>query len=460
MTLLLAVLAIAYVGSMLMQGRALRGVGLPSGAEWMLLGVALGPQMLAVVDRNVLTAFEPVAAVAIGWLPLALGTRFGRPRTERPDGRALWFGIAFSAISAAVVTAGVYGVAFGVPRLLLMFGRTQSQALLSDPQAALSSNDLWIVAIGAGLVSCELTRHAVTWVVERYDAKGPLASFVTGVSEGSAIVPLLGTALPFALAAPPTALALPFWGLALATLGLGVVLATMCAALLWLEAGGARSWGVLFGAALLGIGIAFRFGLSPLAAMFALGLAIALLSTKRIEIHEMLSRTEHPVRLPILLLAGAQLSTHIPTLWIALLAAAILARLIGAFVCALPLAHASRAGTERTSPPRAPLRSFAFALLPTGSITMTIGLAFALRFPDGRGALVLLIATAQTVLGELLGPVALRRALVAADEAHDSTLASDKSVTADKNAAAPERNDSAVAGDLPPASPETAKGGL
>jgi hypothetical protein len=389
MTLLLAVLAIAYVGSMLMQGRALRGVGLPSGTEWVLLGFALGSHALAVVDRDLLAAFEPVAAVAIGWQAFALGARFGRPRDERTDGRSLFFGFVFSVVAGSLATASTW--------FALHFFTT------------LASHDRLLISIGAGLVSCELTRHAVTWVVERYAARGPLASFVTGVSEGSAIVPLLGCSVPFALVAPRTELAIPVWGLVLMTLGLGVVLALMCAALISLEASGPRTWGVLLGAALLGTGISFRFGLSPLAAMFAVGLSLAVLSKKRAEVHAMLARTEHPVRLPILLLCGAHIDLYVDQRFSFVIAAAVLARVLSASLLAWPVGRASGSTRHET-------RSLIRSLLPTGAITMTIGLSYALRFPDRVGTVVLLIAAAQTVLGELFGPLALRRALDTAGE--------------------------------------------
>jgi len=389
MTLLLAVLAIAYVGSMLMQGRALRGVGLPSGTEWVLLGFALGAHALAIVDRELLAAFEPVAAVAIGWQAFALGARFGRPQQERTDLRSLLFGVVFSVVAAALVTGAAWFAMLYLTTLPLL--------------------DRELISIGAGLVSCELTRHAVTWVVERYAARGPLASFVTGISEGSAIVPLLGCSLPFAMVATRTELAIPVWGLAAMTAGLGIVLALMCAALISLESSGPRTWGILLGAALLGTGISFRFELSPLAAMFTLGIVLAALSKKRSVVHAMLARTEHPVRLPILLLCGAHLNLYVERNFMFVIAAAVVARVIAAALCAWPIGRASGAAQHE-------VRSLIRSLLPTGAITMTIGLSFALRFPGSTGAVVLLIAAAQTGLGELFGPLALRRALDSAGE--------------------------------------------
>ena len=46
----------------------MRGVGLPSGVEYVALGFVLGPHALDLVGGDNLAAFEPVVQVALGWL--------------------------------------------------------------------------------------------------------------------------------------------------------------------------------------------------------------------------------------------------------------------------------------------------------------------------------------------------------------------------------------------------------
>jgi hypothetical protein len=55
-------------------------------------------------------------------------------------------------------------------------------------------------------------------------------------------------------------------------------------------------------------------------------------------------------------------------------------------------------------------------LLSSGALSMTIGLAFALRFPGAVGDAVLATAATTTLFGELVGPTALRIALRNAGE--------------------------------------------
>jgi len=60
-------------------------------------------------------------------------------------------------------------------------------------------------------------------------------------------------------------------------------------------------------------------------------------------------------------------------------------------------------------------------LLACGPSSMSIGLAFALRFPGRIGDTVLVCAAAATLLGELVAPVGLRAALRRAGEATTDT---------------------------------------
>ena len=56
------------------------------------------------------------------------------------------------------------------------------------------------------------------------------------------------------------------------------------------------------------------------------------------------------------------------------------------------------------------------SLLPSGALAISIGLAFALRFPGPVGDTVLTVAAITATAGEFLGPARLRRALRSAGE--------------------------------------------
>jgi hypothetical protein len=123
----------------------------------------------------------------------------------------------------------------------------------------------------------------------------------------------------------------------------------------------------------------------------------------------MVAPTERPVLLPALLLAGAHLdfvaSPKLP--WIA--AAAIGARLVGKVVVGW-LLYASSKPARRAGP------LVGLSLMSSGALAISIGLAFALRFPGPIGDTVLVVAAVSATFGEFVGPARLRRSLQAAGE--------------------------------------------
>lgn len=387
MSLLLSLLAISYVGSMLIRGRGLRGYGLPSGSEWLLLGIVIGPYGLRAVEPDDLHAFDPVAAVAVAWLALVGGASFGR---DRPEGgvRAALAGIGLALASAALVAGAVF--------------------VMTRELGSLALADRLLLSAGIGLVSCETTHHAIAWVVQRHAARGPLSQFVSGMASCDDLLPLLSIAVPFALR-PTPALVLPLWAWSIAPVLLGVLLGGTSAVLLNFEKHADRGWGVVLGAGLLTAGIAWRLGISPLTAMLALGASIALFSRHGAELRAMLGRTEHAVLLPCMVLAGASLHV-LPSLLLCSCIAAACAVRIALRLLAAPIVARLACATS------APRLSLGLGLLPTGSITVVIGLTFALRFPEGVGPYVLCAAVVQTLVGEALGPAALRHALQGAGE--------------------------------------------
>jgi Kef-type K+ transport system membrane component KefB len=200
------------------------------------------------------------------------------------------------------------------------------------------------------------------------------------------------------------------------TLGLGLLFGGGAALLVRSELRLEDTWGVLFGVSLITIGTAARLGLSTLTACFFTGLAVSLLSRHRRELRAMVGPTERPVLLPALVLAGARIDLHAsPALpWIA--AAAIGARLVAKMVVGWLLAIASK-------PARAGGPLVGLSLMSSGALAVSVGLAFALRFPGAIGDTVLAVAVLSATAGEFIGPVRLRHALRAAGEIEETSSA-------------------------------------
>jgi hypothetical protein len=398
MSLLLALLVVAYIGSLWAAARG-RSFGSPSGAEYVVLGCLLGPRALGVVGDEALVSFEPVAHVALGWIALGYGLECGMVG-ERPArlSRNL-LAIAVTGVTACTVAAAVYWVA----------SRLEVWA----------SPTLAVLSVTLGLVSAETTRHALRRISERHVAQGPLAELVAEVAAADDALVLMGLSFLFALAGGPLTvgeLRVPEWGAAGATLGVGVVLG---GALAWLLSRAPRRvewWTLLLGGAWIATGAATRVGLSAMAATFTMGLTLSVASREAPTLRAMVLATEGPVLLPALLLAGAHLSLPRHSTETLIVATAIGGRVLSSLVIGTVMA-----GARKSTRPGTPWMGL--GMLSSGTLTMMVAFAVQLREGGSVGRLALLTAAVGTLLGELIGPFALRRALSRNGELADREVA-------------------------------------
>lgn len=402
-TLFIVLLTLAYTGSVAAGGRAIRGFGLPSGAEYVVLGFALGPGALGVIERSTMTLFEPLAVVGLAWLALVVGVDYGYV-----DGRKVRAGrVGLGALAATSAGLAGAGAAYAVGLRL----------------TELRGAELAVLVIGAGAVTSETTRQAVRWVVERRGASGPLSTLFADLSDSGDGVPILALALLFAVAGPsePATLFGPA-ALTVAGLVVGALLGATAALLLRREHEAREAWGVVLGTALLAIGSAARFGMPALPTAFIMGVTLSALSRHGDELRRMLGGTERSVLLPMLLIAGASVNLHASKALIPLVGAAVAARVVVklAMGAALRRSIAAASGASRL---------LGLGSLPAGPLTMCVGLAIQLRFPGEAGDAALVLAAAVTIIGELFGPTALERELARAGEVGAATQAETETVT-------------------------------
>lgn len=385
---LLGLLVLAYVGSMLVSGRTIRGFGLPSGAEYLVLGFVVGPHGLGVLTRSTVSTFEPIFVLGASWLALVTGIGYGVVGQRR-----IRLGPAF----VGIVTA--CGVGAGVAALLFYaFGEF----------GVLSGAERLNTALCAGIVCSETTRHMVRWVVERHGARGPISDWVADMARASAAVPLLGLGWIMAQAPASPLAAIGVLERLGVTMAIGVVLGLVAVVLLGREFRRDESWGILLGTSILAAGLTAKIGLSPMTALFVMGLTLTLVSRHRLEIKFMVQPTEKPVMLPVVLVVGASISLEVPELgWI--VAAAVGARLASEIARGVVLFVVLPAA-------RPAWAEVGLGMTSTGALTLAAAFTLHVRLPGTASDIVLAIAAAGVLLGEAVGPALLRRALARTGE--------------------------------------------
>ncbi len=391
MPLLLSLLVVAYIGSLWVSGRS-RGYGLPSGLEFVVLGAALGPQMLGLIGIEVVDSFDPIAFVALGWLALGFGLECGAIDGNSASLRRIALGSAFAAMRAIITGAAVFF----------------SARALGFPNNA----DLWVISWCIGLLSCDTTRHAVRWVAERHVVEGPVSKLITDVSAADDALVFVALAVVYAWFDEPRSImgaVMPRGSMAALALGLGIALGLIAAALTRGMSRRVEWWGVLLGASLLCIGVTTSVGMGAMSAMFAMGISLSAASSQGGALREMFARTERAVLLPALLLAGAHLVKPASPNASLIVLAAVVGRAAASFVSGAVVAAARQ-------PTRPATAWVGLGMLSSGTLTMTLGFAVSLRYPGPIGDLALLAAFAGTLTGEIVGPVALKRALTVCGE--------------------------------------------
>ncbi len=258
--ILVGLLVLSYLGSFLVGGRSVRGVGLPSGVEYAALGFVLGPHALGLVGGDNLAAFEPVVQVALGWLAFVIGLDFGFVGEKRVRVGSLVLGSLSALLAGGAAASAVW---FTMDRLGI--GGSMTERIL--------------VAGGTGAACSQTTRHAIRWIVDRHDGRGPLADRINELAHTDDFLPLVAVSVLFALEpARDVAMKVPLRDWPAITIGLGLMMGAGAALLLRIEMPIEDTWAVLFGVSLIAIGTATRLAISTLTVCFFMGIAVSMLT--------------------------------------------------------------------------------------------------------------------------------------------------------------------------------------
>ncbi|MCC7194505.1 MAG: hypothetical protein IT356_03005 [Gemmatimonadaceae bacterium] len=380
---------LAWVGDALARPTRHRPIGLSSGTEFLVAGLLVGPVGVGMVTRTTLEALAPLTLVAASWLALLAGSDIADRRNTPPSRVVMGLALGLASYAACSVAAW----------------------LLMPVAAPLDGEARVLMALGMGCAGSETARIAMTWGATRPAVRGPLQNALADLAAAGDVVPLIGLAVLFSIAPQPTESRLngfPLIALGV-TVGLGVVAGVLAAVLTRVESRQTERWGILVGAALMGVGLCAALGLAAPTALATMAVVLNLLARDRAALRAMLASTARPVLLPVMALAGAQIDAHDgKAFWLAV-ALVPLVRL----GIKLPVVAVLRRGL---APSTAMTRWAGAALMSAGPVTACVGLVVAARLPGPIGRLVLASCVASIIAGEVVGLPARRRELRRAGE--------------------------------------------
>jgi hypothetical protein len=376
----IAVVTVGYIFAYLLFDRLRDRYGYVGGAEYVVIGFLLGPQVTGLLNAGQVQDLTPIVSLALGWLGMLLGTYFRLPAMAVIEADHLR--IAFAEAVATFLVAGA--------ALLALF---RYLAGASWTEAAVQAVTLAAVATLSSPV-------AVDAVVDRMRSRSRIPPVLQLTARIDALVAVVAFGLVLAVVhqgevapgvRPPTATE---W----AVINVAVGVASGVLFHLFLGPRGHLDEGRLFvalaGAIVVASGASYYLNLSPIYTNLILGFILVNSGSAHRDVTRLLLSTERPVYLALLLFAGAAWSPgSVDLLFTAPLFVAIrlVARTLGGQFAGLHVA-----------PPELRTPGLGRGLLALGGVGVAIALNYGQVYPDLHPRLILSATLLSVLLFEIV----------------------------------------------------------
>ena len=370
--LLILAVAVAYLAAHVAFDWLARRFLIISGAEYLLLGILLGPQIANVLSVDVMTGFSPLVTLSLGWVGAIVGTQFHIPSLVRV--RALSYRVAFGEATLTLIFVGL--VELAVMQWWLGMGEAEALA----PAIALGAIAAVSAPAGIGIVARHLGRRSA--LLRQLEITTAIDALVAIVTIGL----LLAIRHPgdMAVSRPITPTE---W--VVISLGIGIIGGAMFELFLGGEKDEDRLFISLAGAIILTSGAAAFLHLSPIFTAMVMSATLVNLSGNREEIARTLHSSERPFYFVLLIFAGASWEPSLRA-WVIPVLLYLIARAIAKGGGARLAARMT--GTLTTLGPH-----WGRALLGQGPLALALGLEY-VRMPNAPVPNVVFTAAIAAVL--------------------------------------------------------------
>jgi Kef-type K+ transport system membrane component KefB len=309
--ILIVVIVVAYLAAHVLFDWLGRRYLIVSGAEYLLLGILLGPEVAGILNSSVVGQFAPFMTLALGWIGALIGAQFHLPALLRID--ATYYRVAFlEAVGSLTVTATACTLL-----LIYILGASTNEALIAG--VAFGAIATASAPAGIALVAREMGRRGS--LVQQLEVATAVDALVAIVTFG--ILLSIVHVAPTAISRAPTPTE---W--AVITLGIGVVGGALFHLFLGEEKNPDRLFIALGGAIVLASGAAAYLRVSPLLPTMLIGAVLVNTSKNATAIRQVLAQVERPLYYVLLLFVGAAWTAQPGWRWLLPVPVLLLARVI------------------------------------------------------------------------------------------------------------------------------------
>ena len=296
--LLILVAAMAFLATHVAYEWLAKRLLIVSGAEYLVLGVLLGPQVTGLFSPAALDAFQPLVILSIGWMGITTGMPLRLSQMVRIPAVTYRLALVESLVTIALVGAGATSA--------FAYGFQLDQAAALVPAIALGA--IAVASTPAGLDVAFGGRRRSIPVLQQIEVAHGMDGLM-GVLAFGGLIAYLHDATPLLVRALTTT----EW--IVVTLGIGTLGGTLFHLFLGNEESPDRLVIALGGAVILASGAAAYLDLSPALATFVMGVILANSLRRPGPVTEVLRSGERPLYYVLLVMAGVSWRPESNIVW-------------------------------------------------------------------------------------------------------------------------------------------------
>lgn len=367
-------------------GRLAKLCKMPNVTGYLVAGLILGPSVLKVFPADVISSFDIISDIALGFIAFSVGGNFKISYLKR---------VGISPILIAIFEA--FGAMIFVTGILLAVGTDPSFAIL------------------LGAIASATAPAATLMVVKQYNARGPVTETlicVVALDDAVALIAFgFAVALSKAITNPDASVVMsilnPFIEL-VESLAIGAVLGAIFAIpLRWFKKDGNRL-AIIIGFVFATSGICSMLGVSELLACMALGMVLTNVTSQSDSVMKLADSITPPIFMLFFVVSGADLNLSVvPTVGLVGIIY-ILARVAGKMA-------GSWFGAKISKAPAPVQKYLGPTLIPQAGVAIGLSLLAGSLVPDYAPQIRAVILCA-TLIYEIVGPVIVKITLHKAGE--------------------------------------------
>lgn len=384
-------------------GRLGKQFKIPNVTGYLVAGLLIGPSVLGIIPENIVSSFDVINDVALGFIAFSIGNEFKISYFKRVGATPIVIAIFESLFAVLFVFAA-----------LMIAGCDTPLALIMGATAAATAPAATIMVINQYKARGPVTETLLSVVA--IDDATALIFFSISVSIAQAILNPAGVSFASSILSPLREIG----GSILVGMALGFILNIP---LRWFKKQGNRL-ALVIGFVFAGIGIATLFDFSSLLLCMALGATFANLSPELDPVMRVVEGFTPPLYLLFFVCSGADLKLSVLSTVGLIGAIYIVVRVIGKLCGAAFGAAICKAERNIT-------KYLGFALLPQAGVAIGLSLAATQAFPE-YGAQVRAIVLCGSLIYQLVGPSVTKSALIRAGEIKETAVAGKPSPAPEK----------------------------